>query len=144
MSRKHNKGQRQSNDLVNPLKHSSVTAEGDLPHFKVRKLQIESIRSANFRQSVKDKLNEALRLGTSRQYEAAIALYRQVIQEEPRAHTAYSNIAALMYELGETEAAIALMEESLHKFPRVVTLRVNMARLCFVLGKSVLKKRWLI
>ncbi|MBC8449019.1 MAG: tetratricopeptide repeat protein [Chloroflexi bacterium] len=65
----------------------------------------------------------------------AKAAFQRIIEREPRAKEAYSNLAVVCMESGDQGTAEALFRETMEKFPRYVFPRTNLAQICLRRGQ---------
>ena len=102
---------------------------------QIRAFEISDEVKDTYKPGITDEIAEATILLKGGHLGEAKAAFRRIIEREPRAKEAYSNLAAAYKLSGDEEAAEALFRETMEKFPRYVFPRTNLAQTCLERGQ---------
>ena len=105
------------------------------PGLQIRAFEISDEVKDTYKPGITDEIAEATILLKGGLLGEAKAAFRRIIEREPRAKEAYSNLAVAYKLSGDKEAAEALFRESVEKFPRYVFPRTNLAQTCLERGQ---------
>ncbi len=105
------------------------------PGLQIRAFEISDEVKDIYKPGITDEIAEATILLKEGHLGEAKAASRRIIEREPRAKEAYSNLAVAYKLSGDEEAAEALFRETMEKFPRYVFPRTNLAQTCLERGQ---------
>ena len=96
---------------------------------RIRSFQISDEAVDTYRPGITDEIGEATVLLKRGHADQAKAAFQSILDREPRAREAYTNLAVACTMSGDEERAEALIREAMRKFPKYVFPRINLARL---------------
>jgi len=81
------------------------------------------------------EIEAATDLVRQKRFPEAQAALENILAREPRARQAYTNLAVVYFQTGQSEAGEALLRQAVAKFPRYGFARINLARICLKRGE---------
>jgi predicted Zn-dependent protease len=88
-----------------------------------------------YKPGITDEIAEATSLAKKKRYAEAKVALQSIIEQEPQAKEAYTNLAAVCQWMGDEATAERIFHEAMVKFPDYPFPRINLAQICLKRGQ---------